>query len=150
MATQSLVDTLGGTANWMILKVDMSNAFNTVHRSRVLQSALAYCPAAFNYLQFAYSAPAPLFVGGSMLSSETGTHQGCPLGPLGFALAIQPILEELQDKGELIWSSWYPDDGILVGSPEKVSEAFTWLQIQLANRGLEVNQRTKSHGLLPI
>ena len=76
-----------------------------------------------------------------MLSSETGTHQGCPLGPLGFALAIQPVLEELQDKGELIWSSWYLDDGILLGSPEKVSEAFTWLQLKLAERGLVINQQ---------
>ena len=58
-----------------------------------------------------------------------------------FALAIQPILEELQDRGELIWSSWYLDDGIFVGSPEKVSEAFIWLQIQLADRGLVVNQK---------
>jgi hypothetical protein len=107
----------------------------------VLQCALAYCPAAFNYLQFAYSAPAPLFVGGNVLSSETGTHQGCPLGPLDFALAIQPVLDDLRDKGELIWSSWYLDDGILVGSPEKVAEAFTWLQLQLAERGLVVNQQ---------
>ena len=76
-----------------------------------------------------------------MLSSETGTHQGCPLGPLGFALAIQPVLEELQDKGELIWSSWYLDDGSLLGSPEKVSEAFTWLQLKLAERGLGRNQQ---------
>ena len=82
IATQNLVDTLGGTANWMMLKVDITNAFNTVHRLSVLQSALAYCPAAFNYLNFAYRAPAPLFVGGQVLASETGTPR-LPVGTFG-------------------------------------------------------------------
>ena len=123
----------------MMLKVDMTSAFNTVHRLSVLQSALAYWPAAFNYLNFAYRAPGPLFVGGQVLASETGTHQGCPLGPLWFALAIQPILEDLADRSELIWSSWYLDDGILIGSPEKVADAFGKLSIQLGDRGLAIN-----------
>ena len=74
------------------------------------------------------------------MSSETGTHQGCPLGPLGFALAIQPLLEDLVDRGELVWSTWYLDDGILIGSPEKVAEAFTKLRQGLAERGLVINE----------
>ena len=32
------------------------------------------------------------------ISSNTGVQQGDPLGPLGFALALQPIIEKL-NKG---------------------------------------------------
>jgi hypothetical protein len=84
---QAIVDQMGGTNVWMALKVDLSNAFNTVDRGQVLQAAARLAPAAYNFLAFAYSRTAPLFTGGQMLTSETGTHQGCPLGPLGFALA---------------------------------------------------------------
>ena len=71
--------------------------------------------------------------------SRTGTHQGCPLGPLGFALAIQPTLEKLQNTSGLVWQSWYLDDGLLVGSPEAVARAFQMLKVDLGGVGLTVN-----------
>ena len=123
----------------MVLKVDLSNAFNTVSRLHLLQAALHYTPAAYNYLSFAYSQPAFLFSGGTSFRSETGTHQGCPLGPLGFALGIQPVIEQLASHGQLIWSTWYLDDGLLVGSPEQVLSAFAFLRAEFESRGLHIN-----------
>ena len=139
MGCQAFVDTCSMQAGWVMLKVDMSNAFNTVHRGDVLQGALHYCPSAYNYLATAYRSPAPLFCGGKVLWSREGTHQGCPLGPLGFSLAIQPVLEHLRDMHGLAWQVWYLDDGVLFGDALQVSQAFQVLQSQLADRGLQVN-----------
>ena len=105
MGTQALVDHLGSSSNWCILKVDMTNAFNTVDRTALLRSCLHYTPALYNFLRFAYGTAAPLYLGESTIPSRTGTHQGCPLGPVGFALALQPTLELLQRDSRLIWQS---------------------------------------------
>ena len=41
-------------------------------------------------------------------------QQGDPLGPLGFALTLQPLLEHLQaDISGLRLNAWYLDDGTL-------------------------------------
>jgi hypothetical protein len=122
-----------------MLKVDLSNAFNSVTRSSVLQGALHYCPAAYNFLLTAYRTKAPLFSGGRVLWSEEGTHQGCPLGPLGFALGIQPVLEMVQERHQLHWQSWYLDDGILFGSPDAIAASLHTLKDELEPRGLQIN-----------
>ena len=82
--------------------MDFSNAFNKVDRSALLSQALQRTPAAYNYLRYAYGRAAPLFCGSELILSRCGTQQGCPMGPLGFALAIQPPAESLRDHGELI------------------------------------------------
>lgn len=59
MGAQSLVDNLGTTSSWCALKIDLSNAFNTVDRLALLKSCLHYTPSLFNYLSFAYGRHAP-------------------------------------------------------------------------------------------
>jgi hypothetical protein len=139
MTCQSIVDLTGPQGAWVMLKVDMSNAFNCVSRKCVLQGALQYCPSVYNFLLTAYRTRAPLFSGGRVLWSEEGTHQGCPLGPLGFALGIHPILEQIRDEHAPDWQSWYLDGGILFGSPECVARCLSSLQVGLADRGLSIN-----------
>ena len=139
MGCQSLVNHLGKQAGWVVLKVDMSNAFNTVSRKAVLQGALKYCPSAFNFLRFACSCRAPLFTGGQTLWSQEGTHQGCPLGPLGFALGVHPVLESLADVPGLRWQSWYLDDGLIMGDTTAVQTALDLIQAGMAGRGLHLN-----------
>ena len=119
-----------------MLKVDMSNAFNTVSRTSVLQGALQYCPCSYNFLRTAYRTQAPLFSGGRTLWSREGTHQGCPLGPLGFALALQPTLEKLHSSAALVWQSWYLDDGHIVGRVSEVLARLQDLQQTLPKLGL--------------
>ena len=118
---------LGGSQGWVLLKVDLRNAFNTVSREQILRAALHWTPAAYNFLKFAYSRFVPLFVGESILSSQMGTHQGCPLGPLGFALAIHDLIERITKEGGLMWNIWYLDDGALLGSTDRVVACFNEL-----------------------
>ena len=139
MGHTSTVDSLAHTTDWAVLKVDLRNAFNTVDRLAVLKGALEYAPAAYNYLKYAYQGEAPLYVGESILASQTGTHQGCPLGPLGFALAIHPILQAVNQQGQLTWSSWYLDDGIMLGSATQLLNALRALQPAFQAVGLQIN-----------
>ena len=93
MTVQGLVSELASTNDWVLLKVDLRNAFNCVSRHSLLQGAKALVPSAFSFLSYAYTQEAPLFLGNETLWSRTGTHQGCPLGPLGFALGIHDLVQ---------------------------------------------------------
>ena len=77
--------------------------------------------------------------GGQTLSSQVGVHQGCPIGPVGFALGIHSVVESLQSIPGLLWQSWYLDDGILIGDAPAVSMAFHQLSMDMAQRGLVIN-----------
>ena len=142
MGMQSLVDHLGPNASWCALKVDIVNAFNTVDRTAMLKASLHYTPALYNFLRFAYGLPAPLHVNEDLsLPSLTGTNQGCPLGPVGLALAIHPTVEGLQKVAGLVRNSWYLDDGLLVGTAQAVQTALSTLTTDLPGIGLHVNTR---------
>ena len=105
----------------------------------MLLGALDLCPATFNFLRFAYTEQAPLFTGGRILWSKEGTHQGCPLGPLGFALGIHQVLQELAKTPGVDWQTWYLDDGILFGDAQHIAHALQLVQMRMASRGLQLN-----------
>jgi hypothetical protein len=139
MGVQGVVDSRAAMGHWVILKVDMTNAFNTISRQGVLHETQARCPSLFNYLRFCYQLHAPLFCGGQTLPSQTGVHQGCPVGPVGFALGIHSVIEHLQTIPGLLWQTWYLDDGIIVGDALAVTTAFHQLSAELAQQGLMIN-----------
>jgi hypothetical protein len=69
MGVQGVVDSRQSMGHWVLLKIDMANAFNTVSRRSVLHEAGGRCPTLFNYLRFNYQLHAPLFCGGEVLTS---------------------------------------------------------------------------------
>ena len=140
MGVQAVAAALGTGESWVCLQVDFENAFNSLDRSALLSSAAVRAPTAFNYLRFAYGGDVPLFVGETRILSRTGTHQGCPLGPLGFALGIQPLAEQLQRHGGLAWASWYLDDGVLIGDPLSIAHALEFLEVEALKLGLRLNR----------
>ena len=142
MGVQATATALSGGTQWACLQVDWSNAFNTIDRTALLNACIRRMPSAYNYLRFAYAGQVPLYLGDRMLPSRRGTHQGCPLGPLGFALGLQDIAEKVQKTCGLEWSVWYLDDGVLLGSPQQIQAALTLLEKEGADIGLQLN-RTK-------
>ena len=138
----SLVHQLGPhSQQWALLQIDISSAFQGVDRTCVLQGAQSDAPTTFNYQKLTLGRSTPLFTSGRMLYSEAGVPQGCPLGPLGFSLGIQPIIREISQRMGLMWNVWYLDDGILVGDPARLGVALEFLDLELKKRGLSINRK---------
>ena len=142
MGVQRLADTVE-QSNWAVLQVDVSNAFNSVDRSAILLSAQVKAPSTYNWLTWCYRENTQLFCQGkSVAVSSTGVHQGDAMGPLGFALGLEKALDMCKDAdAALPWSTWYLDDGTLVGTPESLADYLECLVPALASVGLEVNLR---------
>ena len=51
MGLQRLVDARKDDPDWVVLTVDISNAFNTIHRDVILQGCAKRVPVAYNWLK---------------------------------------------------------------------------------------------------
>ena len=106
---QGLQDTVNGLpsgagADWVVVQVDLTNAFNSINCQSVLNGTAVGAPAMYAWTRFLYGGtPAHLFCKQNHLLSKTGVHQGCPLGPAAFALGIHSTVLSLRSFG-LIWS----------------------------------------------
>ena len=95
-------DAVPSALNTGLLKIDFSNAFNTLSRHATAQ-AIQDSPHSRHLLgiyRFLYQRPSHLLVSSSsgetvMLSSDTGGRQGDPLFPFLFSLTISPLVQEL-------------------------------------------------------
>ena len=72
----------------VVVKVDMSNAFNSVSRVAVIDGAVKITSSLAPYFACAYGLPSHLFFGRHVIVSATGVHQGDPLGPCGFSIGL--------------------------------------------------------------
>jgi hypothetical protein len=125
--------------DYVVLQVDMRNAFNSISRNAVLKGCLAKVPTAYNWLRFCYGGASPLFCQGRPIcASHVGVHQGDACGPLGFALGLDTVLDQC-DPRDLDWESWYLDDGHIVGKLDQVLARLQDLQQALAGIGLVLN-----------
>ena len=87
-------------------------------------------------------APSPPLVHGSQrLLSDEGVQQGDPLEPMLYAIATHEIARRAVEMEGVVWGVWYLDDGILVGSPEALIAALTFLREKLLELNLKVNTR---------
>ena len=98
--------------NFAIMSIDGRNAFNTVDRAQMLNEVRLRCPELARFAYFLYARPALLYFGGRIIYSCSGTHQGCPLGPLFFNLGIHPMLEALRG----LRSAVEPNDLLMLGA----------------------------------
>ena len=128
-----------GDTDYVVLQVDMANAFNSISRDAVLRGCLTKVPTAYNWMRFCYNGPRPLFCQGRLFcASYVGVHQGDACGPLGFALGLDLGLDKCESRG-LSWESWYLDDGHIVGKPMDVLARLQDLQENLEPIGLKLN-----------
>ena len=129
----------------VFVKVDFKNAFNTVSRQAFLEQCRLHMPGLSPWAEWCYSNPSNLSFGSTTIASESGVQQGDPLGPLLFALALQPLLGELaqwrttpEGAGlELVFS--YLDDLCLAGDFRTVSFALARLTAAARQLGLELS-----------
>ena len=122
----------------MALKLDFSNAFNTVRREVVLSTLSTNFPSLSRWATWCYRQPTRLQFDEWVVESSCGVQQGDPLGPLLFAAALQPIANDLRGVG-LDIAVHYLDDGFLAGDVSAVSRALHLVQTEAAAIGLELN-----------
>ena len=81
MCTQNLVNALGTGQSWVMLQVDLWNAFNCVERSHVMKAAEHCAPSLHNFLRFALADTAPLFLQLEGVAVQDGSAPGVSSWP---------------------------------------------------------------------
>ena len=96
-------------------------------------------PGMARWAEWCYQGHSKLFFDGAVISSQVGVQQGDPLGPLFFALALQPLLMELESIPGLDFSFSFLDDLVLAGEQVAVGTAITKLKDSAGSLGLGLN-----------
>ena len=127
--------------DFVILKVDLKNAFNKVSRAHVLRLVQKHFPGLARWVHFCYGSEDPfLWLGSAELRSQEGVQQGDPLGPLLFATVIQSLIAEIREKcPNLVLNEWYLDDGVLAGRQVDVLRALGIIQESGPGLGMDLN-----------
>jgi len=121
--------------NHVFVKLDFTNAFNSLHRHDMLHSVYNRLPELYAYCQSAYGQPSNLFFGPHVILSEEEAQQGDPLGPLLFGNTLHPVLSPLQADLKL----GYLDDVSLGGPAETVASDVAEIVNAGSNIGLSLN-----------
>ena len=139
-AVRKLAKKYGDDPDRIMLKVDLSNAFNMVDRTEMLKQVKKKIPFLYDWVEYCYAQPAHLFLGDVLLASMAGVQQGDPLGPLLFALVLHPLVEKIQKQfPNLDLNVWYLDDGTIIGKKEDVFGVFELLLKEGPALGLHLN-----------
>ena len=92
-----------------VLLIDADNAFNRINRKAILHNIQYICPIFKYAIINTYRVPSRIFVlGGMEMLSQEGTTQGCPLAMVMYALALVPLVDQLQGICKQVW---FADDG---------------------------------------
>ncbi|KAL0852553.1 hypothetical protein ABMA27_016972 [Loxostege sticticalis] len=122
-------------ADFVIIKLDIKNAFNSLERDVLLNEVKDIIPSLYPFLDQVYGTSSKLIFKDNLILSQVGDQQGDPLGPLIFSLAIHKAIINIQSPLNV----WYLDDGTLGGEPEIVKQDSITLIPLLRDLGLEVN-----------
>ena len=76
--------------------VDASNAFNSLNRQVALRNIQQLCPPLSMILTNTYRKDIDLFIDGETIYSQEGTTQGNPLAMAMYAIAISPLINNLE------------------------------------------------------
>ena len=84
-ATSSFLTSLA--VGHAVVKLDFQNAFNSIHRDKMLEATCDLAPEIFPFV-YSYSSHSHLLWDDRLILSAEGVQQGDPLGPLLFCLTL--------------------------------------------------------------
>ena len=79
----------------IMAQVDLKNAYGCVSRPSMLAEIRKVCPQLLPYSCACYGASAAIVEASNTCLMSRGVHQGGPLSPLFYSLAIHPVLDAL-------------------------------------------------------
>lgn len=124
------------TANDVIVKLDFSNAFNSVRRDVVADLLAKEMPELLPFFKLCYESSSFLVFGDYLIISEEGFQQGDPLAVFLFCLSIHKLLKGLKSK----FKTAYIDD-ISKGDYWKVVlEDLAFVVREIPKIGLSLNE----------
>ena len=124
-----------------LLKIDFSNAFNSIDREVFMRATCDALPALSRWTNWCYSSPPLLLYEHTRtISSSCGVQQGDPLGPLYFCFGIASLVTEIESLHPL-YNKWYMDDGGIVADVETLSKVWSLLETRCPALGLSVNRK---------
>lgn len=123
------------STNQVLLKLVFRNAFNSVHRDKMLEAVPVWAPQLFTFVHSAYFSPSSLLWGDRILESAEGVQQGDPLGPLLFCLSVHQLSSQLRSELCL----FYLDEVTHEGNLEDVRYDVEVVEREAADLGLQLN-----------
>ena len=100
----------------------------------------AHVPFIASWMEAYYTLQPSLRLGYNHLRSCCAVEKGDPLEPLGLALTLQPIVEEIEQRVlGLKMNKCYLDDGTLCGSPADLAAGLAIIAEMEPSRGLLLN-----------
>ena len=100
-ATNHLMSSLSDKDCWS-LQLDFTNAFNSISHQAMFVEFHHQLPGLSAWMEFCHSGQPYLLLGKDIIHSCCGVQQGDPLGPLGFALILHPIIKcTVQVRGKV-------------------------------------------------
>ncbi len=131
----------------VLVTLDITNAYGTIHRSKIFDGLRRVCPDMLPLAWLLYGNPSRLFYshggGFSCLDSCDGVKQGCSLGGLLFSIGFHSALLAAHDVATAHGTrvcAWL-DDVAIVGSAEGVIATVRALTDRLPALGLRLNTR---------
>ena len=124
--------------NKILLKLDISNAFNSINRRVILDNVAIFLPDALPMTTWCLNGPSTVWWKSKSISCTTGVQQGNPLSPLLFDLGLVQMVEAVSTLNQIL-HLWWHDDGLLYGEPEKVGTTFALIKQKLSECGLQLN-----------
>ena len=82
----------------VFLKIDISNAFNTIDRRHVANCLEEVAPEILPFFKLSYSKPSNLVYGPDIILSSSGLQQGAPDAPMEFSIGIQKFVQAINSK----------------------------------------------------
>ena len=132
--------------DWVLLSMDLTNAFNSVDRARVFEALQTGGPAMRSLIPFVrmqYGQEGHLWYKDSpstvhLIRSRTGTRQGDPLSGALFALAHLSALKAIRQAHPTCHIPTVADDSYLLGPPEAVRDAYATFVSEMGSLQLQV------------
>ena len=128
--------------DFVVMKIDLRNAFNLVSRQALLDECRAHFSEIFQWAAGCYGDHPLLLSAMGTLRSESGVQQGDPLGPLLFCLVLHKVVTAIAADSicsQLSFHSWYMDDGVIAGPKQAALQALSIIKQLGPPLGLFIN-----------